>query len=83
VQEQLAMLDRAVAAENHLVGDHLTLADLFILPILHYLKLLPESGQMLAGETSLGRYLDTHAARASYASTVPPLGPPRRAQPAA
>jgi hypothetical protein len=59
------------------------LADLFILPILHYLKLLPESGQMLAPETSLDRYLDTHAARASYVNAVLPLGPPRRAQPAA
>lgn len=82
VREQLAMLDRGVAAENHLVGNQLTLADMFILPILHYLKLLPESGQLLAAETPLGYYLDTHAARASYVSTVPPLGPPRRARPA-
>jgi glutathione S-transferase len=83
VREQLAMLDQAVAAQNHLVGDRLTLADLFVLPILHYLKLLPESGQMLAPQTPLGRYLDTHAARASYVGTLPPLGPPRRARPAA
>ena len=83
VREQLGMVDRAVAAESYLAGDRLTLADMFILPILHYLKLLPESGQMLAPRTPLGRYLDTHATRASYASTVPPLGPPRRAQPAA
>ena len=77
VREQLGMLDQAVAAESHLAGDRLTLADMFILPILHYLKLLPESGQMLAQQTPLGRYLDTHATRASYACTVPPLGPPR------
>jgi glutathione S-transferase len=83
VRQQLGMLDQAVAAESHLAGDRLTLADMFILPILHYLKLLPESGQMLAPGTALGGYLDAHAVRASYASTVPPLGPPRRAQPAA
>ena len=82
VREQLGMLDKAVAAENHLVGGRLTLADMFVLPILHYLKLLPESGQMLLPGTPLGRYLDAHAVRASYASTVPPLGPPRRARPA-
>jgi glutathione S-transferase len=83
VRQQLGMLDQAVAAESHLAGDRLTLADMFILPILHYLKLLPETGRMLAPGTALGRYLDAHAVRPSYASTVPPLGPPRRAQPAA
>jgi glutathione S-transferase len=83
VREQLLLLDRAVGATGYLVGDTLTLADIFILPILHHLKRIPESGQMLASETSLGRYLDTHATRPSYVSTVPPPGPPRRAVPAA
>jgi glutathione S-transferase len=83
VREQLALLDKAVAATGYLVGDGLTLADIFVLPILHYLKLPPESGQMLSPATALGRYLDTQAARPSYVSTVPPLGPPRRATPAA
>jgi glutathione S-transferase len=79
VRAQLALLDDAVAATNHLVGDHFTLADVYLLPILHYLKLLPESGPMLAPSTALDRYLQTHAARPSYIRTVPPLAPPRRA----
>jgi glutathione S-transferase len=83
VREQLALLDKAVAATGYLVGDGLTLADIFVLPILHYLKLPPESGQMLSPATALGRYLDTQAARPSYVSTVPPLGPPRRGTPVA
>jgi glutathione S-transferase len=79
VRAQLALLDGAVAATNHLVGDRFTLADVYLLPMLHYLKLLPESGPMLAPSTALGRYLETHAARPSYVCTVPPLAPPRRA----
>ena len=83
VREQLALLDKAVAGTGYVVGDGLTLADIFVLPMLHYLKLLPESGQMLAPSTHLGRYLETHAARPSYVRTIPPPGPPRRAAPAA
>ena len=79
VRAQLALLDDAVAATNHLVGDDVTLADIYLLPVLFYLKLLPESGPLLAPSTALGRYLETHAARPSFVRTVPPLGPPRRA----
>jgi glutathione S-transferase len=81
VRAQLALLDAAVAATNHLVGDRFTLADIYLLPMLHYLKLLPESGPMLASSTALSRYAETHAARQSYVRTVPPLTPPRRAVP--
>ncbi len=83
VREQLALLDRAVAGTGYVVGDGLTLADIFVLPMLHHLKLMPESGPMLAASTHLGRYLETHAARPSYVRTIPPPGPPRRAAPAA
>ena len=83
VRGQLALLDRTVARTGYLVGDALTLADIFVLPMLHYLRLLPESGAMLAPSTNLGRYFETHAARPSYVRTIPPPGPPRRAAPAA
>jgi len=42
VREQLALLDRTVAATGFLVGDRFTLADIYVLPILYYLKRLPE-----------------------------------------
>jgi glutathione S-transferase len=79
MRAQLALLDEAVAATNHFVGDGFTLADVYLLPMLHYLKLLPESAPLLAPPTALGRYHETHAARPSYVRTVPPLAPPRRA----
>lgn len=83
VRRQLALLDEIVAGTGYLVGDSLTLADVFVLPMLHYLRLLPESGAMLALSTNLGRYFEAHAARPSYVRTIPPPGPPRRATPAA
>jgi glutathione S-transferase len=81
VRTQLAILDHAVAATGHLVGDQFTLADINLLPILFYMRLLPEAAEAFAAATHLAAYYDTHAARPSFARTVPPIGPPRRATP--
>jgi glutathione S-transferase len=81
VREQLAILDRAVAATGYLVGDHFTFADINLLPILDRVRLAPEGAEALAAATHLARYYDTHAARPSFARTVPPVGPPRRTAP--
>jgi glutathione S-transferase len=81
VREQLGILDRAVAATGHLVEDQFTFADINLLPILFYIRRTPEGGEALAGARHLSAYYDTHAARPSFARTVPPVGPPRRTTP--
>ena len=78
VRAQLAILDHAVAATGHLVGEHFTLADINLLPILFYVRQLPEAAEALAAATHLSAYYDRHAARPSFARTMPPAGPPRR-----
>jgi glutathione S-transferase len=75
MRDQLAMLDRAVAPTGHLAGAGFTLADIAVIPILHYLALMPESGAMLAALPALRAYLDRHLARPSVARTVPPPMP--------
>jgi glutathione S-transferase len=82
LREQLAILDRAVAATGHLVGDQFTLADINLLPILYHVRRLPEGAQAFAAATHLSHYYDLHAARPSFARTIPPPGPPRSARPA-
>jgi len=79
VRAQLSVLDQAVAATGHLVGDQFTLADINLMPILYYIRQLPEGAAAIAPGTHLGRYYDRHAARASFARTMPPAGPPKRA----
>jgi glutathione S-transferase len=79
VREQLAVLDRAVAATGHLVGERFTLADINLMPILHRLGQFPEGSSALAAATHLARYYAAHAARPSFVRTDPPAGPPRRA----
>jgi glutathione S-transferase len=76
VRQQLAVLDNALGKTGYLVGDQFTLADIFLLPILFYVRLLPEGSQALNAATHLTEYYDRHAARPSFQTTVPPLGPP-------
>jgi glutathione S-transferase len=81
VETQLAILDDAVAATGYLVGDQFTLADIYLLPILFFMPKLPETAAAMAKAKHLTAYLERHSARPSFVRTIPPLGPPRRAEP--
>ena len=81
LREQVAILDKAVARTGYLVGDQFTFADINLLPILYYVRQLPEGAEALAAASHLAGYYDRHAARPSFARTVPPPGPPRRVKP--
>jgi len=48
------------------------------MPILYYMRLVPEGAEALGRATRLAAYYDRHAARRSFRSTIPPEGPPRR-----
>ena len=78
VREQLGILDRAVAATGYLAGDRFTFADINLLPILHRVGQAPEGAGALAAAPHLSAYYERHAARPSFASTMPPVGPPGR-----
>jgi glutathione S-transferase len=64
----------------HLVGDLFTYADINLLPILDRVRLAPEGADALAAASHLAAYYEAHAARPSFARTIPPAGPPRRAK---
>ena len=80
VREQIGILDRAVAATGHLVGDRFTFADINLMPILHRLGQAPEGAKTLAAAPHLSAYYERHAARPSFVRADPPAGPPRRAK---
>jgi glutathione S-transferase len=69
---QITFLDARVSGSGHLCGDTFTLADAYLMPILYYLRQLPESQQMLAGARHLTAYLERHLQRPSIAATIPP-----------
>lgn len=55
VRAQLSILDKAVATTGYLVGDQFTLADINLMPILYYIRQLPEGASAVAPDTHLGR----------------------------
>jgi glutathione S-transferase len=81
VREQIAVLDKAVARTGYLVDEQFTFADINLLPILDRVRLTPEGAEALATASHLAAYYDRHAARPSFARTIPPAGPPGRAKP--
>lgn len=72
VRSNIRVLDKAVSPTGHLSGESFTLADMFLMPILTYLRAFPESREMMAEAHCLSAYFERHCARASYQNTVPP-----------
>lgn len=71
VQKRLRELDRAVAT-GFLVGDSFTMADAFLIPILHYMQNMPESGAVMKESRGLSAYMERHRTRPSVEATIPP-----------
>jgi glutathione S-transferase len=72
VETHLGLLERQIAVTGQVVGNAFTLADAYVLPILSYLKDLPESGQFIAASKPLSAYIAIHEQRPSLRATVPP-----------
>jgi glutathione S-transferase len=81
VRAQIGILDKAVAKTGYLAGDQFTLADINLLPILYWVRQLPEGAEAFAAAPHLAAYYERHAARPSFKATIPPQGPPGRAKP--
>ena len=72
IEAQIAFLSAAVESTEHLAGDVFTLADAYLVPILFYMRDLPESREVLARWKPLSGYLDRHLQRPSVKATIPP-----------
>jgi glutathione S-transferase len=72
MKPQIEILDRAVAATGHLVGDSLTLADINVLPMLFYVNRFEEGKALLGAAKNLSAYMQRHFARESFRKSAPP-----------
>jgi glutathione S-transferase len=68
---QLAALDKAYAAGDWLAGGALSMADLFVAPILAYVERMPEGATLLAAAPNVKRAQATMRARTSFIRTDP------------
>ncbi|MGY8990658.1 MAG: glutathione S-transferase family protein, partial [Rhodospirillales bacterium] len=66
----LEVYDGALAGKDWLVGDAISLADLFAIPMFAYLPMIPEGDELLKGLPNLMRWYDANAARESFKNTV-------------
>jgi glutathione S-transferase len=73
IREQLGVLDRAYGARDFVVGDSLTLADLFLAPLLFYVGKMPEGGELLGAVPAVRRGIAAIETRKSCAETMPPM----------
>lgn len=71
VGQCIDILNRAISKTGNLVGATFTLADMYLMPLLGYLRIFPESGEMVAA-SNLSSYYAKHSARDSLMRTVPP-----------
>ena len=72
VERQIGLIDTALEGNTYLAGDQLSLADLFVAPIMSYLGNLPESGEILAKSANIQRAGTAMKERPSFINTMPP-----------
>lgn len=72
--ERLAALERAYGGRDFLVGKTLSMADLFLAPILFYVELFPEGKALLPKYPNVMRGQAAIRERASFKDTMPSLG---------
>jgi glutathione S-transferase len=72
LRQQIAILDKAVAPTGYLAGNRFSFADIDLMVILYYVKMLPEGAEALGNAKSLAAYYERHAQRPSFKNTIPP-----------
>jgi glutathione S-transferase len=77
LRDMFGILDRALGQRAYLAGSAFTLADMFLLPLIYYLKQMPESAALLTASPNLTGWFERVSARASATATVPPPMPKR------
>lgn len=71
LQRSLAVLEERLTGRETLANGSFTYADACLLPLLHYLSGLPESGKAMADCQAVSAYLERHRERPSFQRTKP------------
>jgi len=71
-REAFAIMETELSRHAFLAGDSFTLADIFLLPIVHIMPAFPETAEMMKGSPAVSAWFATVSARPSAQATVPP-----------
>jgi glutathione S-transferase len=77
MREMFGILDRELGQRTYLASADFTRADMFLLPIVYYLNMMPESSEMLKASPNVQAWFERVSARPSAIETVPPPMPKR------
>lgn len=70
----LSEVQRIMGDGPHLVGERVSLADLYLAPPLFYVSLTPSAAEVMEGLPALSSWWERMGERASFKGTAPPLG---------
>lgn len=68
----IAALEQAYDGHGYLLGEECSLADLFVAPILYYLYVVPEGGDLFANTPNIERAANAMKERESFIKSAPP-----------
>lgn len=71
LERYLAILDEEAGKTGFIGAESFSIADAYLIPVLDYLKALPESGGMIGAGAGLSSYVALHASRPSVKATLP------------
>jgi glutathione S-transferase len=71
VRKCLEVYNNGLKGKDFLIGDAIGLADLFPIPMIAYIHMIPEGGELFKGLPHLARWYDAIAARDSFKNTIP------------
>lgn len=73
LRANLEIFERALEGRTFLAGDHATIADLLLVPPLHYVGNMPDGMPLFDGLENLGRWWGAMMQLESFEATLPPL----------
>ena len=73
MEKEADVFDAALANQPFLAGDALSLADLFLAPVMFYVCMTPEGENLLSGRAHLAAWNQRMSECESFVATLPPL----------
>ncbi len=76
IEKYLAVVDKGLRGQRWMVGESMTLADMFLAPTIYYVKRTPEGQKLLSGLENLSAWYTNMTTVPSFKATEPK--PPQR-----
>lgn len=73
MHDQLGVVDEMLCSGRYLAGPDLTLADLFLAPVIYWVDKTPEGREVLDSYPTLRRWFRSLAERPAFRDTTPPV----------